>query len=714
MKIKKFLVVLIAIIALVMGYFLVQNYNHELFVRYFQYQDRIAQIEKKELIPIDINVSHHNTENVRDFFKKLVVFCKDRYTFHINYSIPKENGTGKISNFSLYTDNQDIINDLATRNIKGISFNNLEDKKYITTDLSDQASAGKLELIDNAVFDRYDGTVRIETLNNSIEKLGSLETMPFCFYSNDVKGFESELDQFLEAEGLSSTVSYTNFYGSYAGAQLEQITNQNITKLLSIAAYTAIIYVLFFVVYIAKHKKSVLIQRVHGISVFKIVKDNTIVMLVNNYVIFNLLFYGSAYYFSRQKLFGELELIKQMIIVSLGLLFFFVLAFILIYIATAYSAKVDSLKRQAYSNKNVFIALAIKVLVLILVTAPLLEMFSSAYANGKGYQFFNKNKELFKDLCYIEYGFSTLDNQELVFNYFLENDGIFCNFEYYYFNTYEYLKETFPTIYDEEGLAKAAITYPVIYVNENYLKSLDKSIYTVNGKKLDLSKFTDEVLLVPEACHVDDFSTMTFGSEKEIIKVKNNGMFINYRNDDTPSLNNPVIYLVKKKNVVFYFDQLFIPEDKNNPTKINNIIKDLCGDEDVKIVSNNKTIASKIADIYSEFKETFVLLCLYALIYIGIIYQTVFWFIEEFKKTLLLEYLFGKSKYERYFKLFFLNIVFYLIPLICCVAYQDVAFGGVFKLYLLTIIFEILTMYILIQKTEKDNANIILKGESGL
>lgn len=713
MKLKRFLVILIIIMAIIMGYFFNQNYNQDLFYRYYSYQDRIAQLEDKEVIPIDIVVSNHNEVNVRGFLEKLVVFCKDRHTFNINYSIPKEKGSGDISYFTLYTDNQDIIDDLASRNVKGINFNNLEEKKYITTDLNDKDSTDTIELIDNSVFDRYDREIRIETINNSIEKLGTLDRMAFCFYSNDSKGFESELDQFLEEEGLSTSVSYTNFYGGYTGAQLSQITNDNLNKLIGIAAYVTIIYALFFVIFTAKHKKSILIQRIHGISVFKVVKDHTLKMFIGNYVFFNLIFYGSTYFFTKQRLFEEPELLKQMIVVSGGLFVFFLIAFIVIYLSVAYISKIDGLKKQGNTNINLFVSIAIKIIILILVSAPLLEMFSSVYVNGRDYLFFNRNKDLFNDLCYIEDGLKTYDNIELVFNYFLENEGIYCDFEYYYFNTYEFLKENFPDVYDEDELAKAAIHYPVIYVNDNYLDSLDKTIYTVDGQKLDLSKFSDDVLLVPQSCHLDDFSTITLNKEKEIVKIKNNGTFINYRNDGLMSLDNPIIYLVKKKNIISYFDRLFLPVDKNNPNKINNIIKELCGEE-VKLTSYDNFIASNIIDIYASFKEAVVLLCLYAIIYIGIIYQSVFWFIEEFKKTLLIEYVFGKDKCERYFKLFVLNIIFYFIPIICCLTFQEVAIFDLLKLYLWTIIFEILIMYISIRRIEKGNANIILKGESSL
>lgn len=713
MKIKRYLIILMISLSVIIAYFCNQNYNQDLYYRYFSYLDRIGQIEEKHVIPIAVSILDHNEITVKNFLEKIIEFCNDYdYTFNISYTTPKENSAGTIEHFALYTKNPNILKDLASRNAKGLKFNDLNETGYYSTNLNDKDCVGWIELIDNSIWDRYNEIVWFETLNNSIEYISTLDSIAFCFYDEDVSRFEANFNKFLKNENLNNKINFQNYYEGYHGAQLQTITNEKVNKLLTLVVYVVVIYILFFIIDMIKQKKTILIQRIHGIGIVQIVCDKLLKMFAIHYFIFNLIMYITLYILTNKKLFYEPELLKQTVIISIGLLGFFIGAFVICCFAVNFIIQIKTIKSQGNSHKNLFAVLIIKILLLIIFTAPVLNILSEAITNGKNYYFINNNKDIFNNLYRIDGGINKLDDQEKVFNHYLKNGGIYCDFQQYYFRTYDFLKENYPQM-NEEELEQTAIKYPIIYVNANYLKSLDKKVYTIGGTEVDIDNLDDDVLLVPQACDLNDFSNMMFNGEKKKILIKNPGMFVNYSVEELLLLENPIIYLTTKKNFTCYFDHLFIPLENNNVNKISDQILKI-SDNKARIQSYDNTIELSIFNIQSFFKEAFVLSVLYLIIYISIIYQSVFWFIEEFKKTLLLEYLFGKSKIERYFYLFFLNIIFYLIPIVCCGIIQKVVVLDMIKLYVCTIVFEIVIMCLMIRNIEKNNANVILKGESNL
>jgi len=107
-----------------------------------------------------------------------------------------------------------------------------------------------------------------------------------------------------------------------------------------------------------------------------------------------------------------------------------------------------------------------------------------------------------------------------------------------------------------------------------------------------------------------------------------------------------------------------------------------------------------------------MIIALYIIIYASLLYQSVFWFIEEFKKLLMVEYIFGHSKKERYQGLYVLNGIIYSVPLIVNVLFKDISLFSIIKLYVISLITEMIIMYIIIRKLEKSNVGVILKGEN--
>lgn len=166
MKIKKFLIIIAVLLSLTVSYYLVKNYNFNLVVRYHSYQDYASIVENKAVVPLSIVTKDNFQADL--FIEKLKESFDDR-TFVIT-SVDKDEQDRNIYNTILYSNNEDLIKDLALRKAKGLSFDN-NDEGYYSGDFYDENATDYLEIIDNQLFDTYHEQVRIMTLNTGKEIL---------------------------------------------------------------------------------------------------------------------------------------------------------------------------------------------------------------------------------------------------------------------------------------------------------------------------------------------------------------------------------------------------------------------------------------------------------------------------------------------------------------------------------------------------------------
>lgn len=710
MKIKKFLIIIAVLLSLTVSYYLVKNYNFNLVVRYHSYQDYVSIVENKAVVPLSIVTKDNFQADL--FIEKLKESFDDR-TFVIT-SVDKDEQDRNIYNTILYSNNEDLIKDLALRKAKELSFDN-NDEGYYSSDFYDENATDYLEIIDNQLFDTYHEQVRIMTLNTGKEILADSNGFMLFFFDDDPVTLEKEFADFLETTGLRNQISFSNFYEGYSGVAINDLMMDGMRDIRIITLCVLIIYVLFFVILIYKKRKTILIQNIHGISLANILSKDLVKTLIFHFIIFVFGILAGTNLLTSGKVFDEKDLINQIIEIIKLVGFGYIFAILIIYFLLKTMLRINNIKKSEQSTKNLFIMLAVKIVFLIAVSTSFINITGQTVKQVKLYLFFNKYYDVLENLATVGVLYPSVSDSHTVFEYYFNHGGYYADFDTYETNTYEFLQETFGDDMDEEELQASALEYPVIYANTDYIDSFNRPIYKTDGTEIDLSKIDENIMLVPEKCRLDDFSKYSNGIDEniEVIKIKNPGAYIDYTFNTAYEvvLEDPIIYIITKSDLLSN-QYLTVPLDKISREEITAQVLELT-DKKAQIESNQNQLELEMYNIKNTLIDNGILFVLYLIIYISIIYQTLYLFIDEFKKLLIIEYLFGKTRLQRYGDIFVLNLLSYFIPLFCCIILRN-NIADLLKLYSITYIGEILVMYLMIHKIERHNTSIILKGESGL
>jgi len=558
---KKYLSILIILLSIALSYFTYQNYNAGLFSKYREFQDYIAILEGKNAIPLFVSIKDNDKEYIHEFIDQLIEFSKNRYSFTFVYK--EYDDTKTISYFSLYTQNNDIIDDLEKRGASGIDFENRHKQGYYTTDLTDKNAKGYIEILDNQIFNDHDCYTRIVSLEDSIDSIITKDEFALYFFDTNVNEFELAFQDFLKENHLDERVSFINLYEAFHGAQFELIEQEDMKQIFSYIIYVGFVYMAFLLIYFIKKKKTILIQRLHGISQVRIVFQEILPLFIVHYILFVLGFLCCMYLLTQGKMFHESALFKEIGIIFIGLAVILILTSLIIYLLVKLFISIKSLKSSSYSSKNVIYVMIIKMIVLSFLTAPIIEIFGECYDLGISYYYIQDQYDTISKMSYIDGNMKDSKNNDIVFNYYNQKDGIFCDFETYATNTLEYLTETFPEI-DKDMLNEQALDFPVIYVNANYLENFQQSIYKKDGTVLNLKEYDTDKLLVPSQYMSGRLENVLINGshiqgEIETIEIRNTGTFVNYALTEPYTLTNPVIYLVTQKNENCYMNNFYIP-----------------------------------------------------------------------------------------------------------------------------------------------------------
>lgn len=708
---KKFLLIIITILSIILSYITYTNYNFSLFVNYYQFQDYIALQENKKAIPLFINIQNNNENFMKRFVSQLIEFSNNKYTFTFIYA--DFNDTTEISNFALYTQNNKIVEDLRNRGANGIEFESLKNQGYYSTNMIDINAKGYIKILDNHIFDNYNQCTRIISLNDSIKSLSSRKDIALYFFDTDIDKFENQFQNFIEKNHFDENISYENLYDGYHGAQLDLTSQEGIKEAFSLIISSAAVYIAFLFIYFTKKKKTILIQRLHGISQMKIIIREVLPMLFKHYVIFMIMFLICMWLLTSGEMIYEHELINKIAVILIGLAIIFIMTVIIIYFLVSLFISLKSLKSSSYSGKNVIYVMIIKIIVISLLTGPMIKVIGECHELCNSYINIQNQYNTISKLSFINGDMNKSENNNIVFNHFSHKNGIYCDFDTYYNNTLDALKETYPDI-DEDELNEQALDFPVIYVNANYIKAMKQKIYAKNGTELDLNKFDKDKLLVPSQYMFGRLNNVLISGSQiqgkiETIEIMNTGTYVNYGLRDPYTLTNPVIYLVTQKNDNCQMQNFYIPYDNDLADKIYELTN-----ENADLKSCQSFLDNDLREIKDNIIRYGAITVLYVCIYTSLIYQSAFWFIEEFKKLLMIEYIFGKSRNERYRELYIINEMIYIVPFILNVFITKISFISVFCLYLFSICIELMIMYVIIRKIETKNVGTILKGDYSL
>lgn len=709
MKIKSFILFLTCILAIVMSFFSYEYQNLSYYYKYFSYNDYITLLEEKEVVPLWIELNDPSQDSISDLLTQLTVFSSENNVDYAIVTNVRKDISTSVNKYYLYINNQAVYDDFKERGAMGIDFASIQSQGYYTTDINDKEATGKVRILDNYIFNQYATHSQFLPVLQSINEIENQKGFYVYFYSNHAQLFSEKIESWLQ-EKYSNSLHYINDKDIYHAAELENFSQESINKLRSLLISIGFIYGTYLIVYFMKKKRHIMIQKIYGISVNKIVFKDLIYLFLCIFLIFNIILYGSNYMISHQQTFTDNTLFHMLIQMSVMMFIILCIISIMIYVFVRSLTSLKHLSNGHSNQKSIFMTLTLKIVILIFMTIPFITSFTSFVTSLKQGYFLNKNYDLISQNYYIDGSFKNSENDEKVMNYYFQNDGLFCDFMTGYGQRYEVLKEQFPDV-DQEDLKDSSINFPLIYVSQNYLLQ-QNNIYDTQHNEIDLKQYSSDILLVPSQYIKEDLEKAYLGYEVPIIEIENTGSFINFYDIEPRIIQNPVIYLCNQYNSRLQMDMLFIPKH-NSLQDISKNINELTGETPI-MIDYEKRVDSNIINIKKQIFEFGTMAILYIVLFVGIIYQTTFLFIEQYKKILSILYVFGKNKYERYLTLIIINLAVYIVPIIIQILINKISILSFIYFYSVCFIFECVCMFVFIRHLEKHSINIILKGEEKL
>ena len=352
----------------------------------------------------------------------------------------------------------------------------------------------------------------------------------------------------------------------------------------------------------------------------------------------------------------------------------------------------------------------LKVLVIGLILPHFITMSSDIIKSINNYYSIHNNWDLINNLAYFDTEFDSSETSDYIFNYYLENGGLYVDFDFYTSRQRDYLRSVTPEEYWNQQ-EESVIDYPMIYANANYLE--DHMIKDISGDIIDLKSFNKDVLLVPQKYKNKDLNKAMYSQEREIVYIQDSGSYVNLKLSEPLNLTNPVIHLVTQKtSEVMLQHYLFLPIQNKSISDYRSEIKNM-NQVDANIKKYN-VASSHLKDSETQIKETLLIFVVYIVFMVTLIYQSVYLYIYENQLRISLAYMNGYSQMERYRELSLYIPLTYFFILLLGIFIFHIAIIPLVLFCLLSLFIEILTHYIMIRRFESKNIAAILKGESEL
>ena len=377
-----------------------------------------------------------------------------------------------------------------------------------------------------------------------------------------------------------------------------------------------------------------------------------------------------------------------------------------------------NLKRDSAVGFANLIALMLKVILVVLMITPFINLFSDAPLVLEEYFILRKNKaNMLNNLAIQGLSWDVIVNPgklNQTFEFFEKQNWVYHDFSANYLpqEILERLLERLPPEMHKDAL----IQHPYIIANANYLKDYD--IRDLGGSPIDFNALEHNTLLVPEAYKDDVFTDLYYlRKDKHTIFIQNGGTFYNHYPllPDIKMLrqDNPVILFINKmeSDMKWNGNFLSIRNEGDTEKEVNDFLVD-------NQIDNAITIASMDSDYYvvvqrnnSQVLNFAVTLCLYVLMIVIFQFQTVFVYFSESKDEVALNYLFGKTYFQRYGFLILNSSLVYIVPLLVGISMLKISYKFMLLYVLFGIILDFIVSTVMIRSFEKKKTLSVLKGE---
>ena len=396
---------------------------------------------------------------------------------------------------------------------------------------------------------------------------------------------------------------------------------------------------------------------------------------------------------------------------------FWVVANLISYFVLTKVGRATNLKRDSAVGFANLITLLLKVILIALMITPFINLFSDAPLVLEEYVILRKNKaNMLNNLVIVSIvtDNAALEKLVLTFNYFEKLNWVYHDFSANYLpkEILERLLERLPPEMHKEAL----VQHPYIIANANYLKDYD--IRDLDGSPIDFNALEHNTLLVPKAYKDDVFTDLYYlGPDKHTVFIQNGGTFYNHYPllPDIEMLrqDNPVILFINKMDSDMGWNGNFLSIRNEGDTgkKVNDFLVDNQIDNVIRIASTDSDYYTVVQRNNSQVFNFAVTLCLYVLMIFIFQFQTVFVYFSESKDEVALNYLFGKTYFQRYGFLILNSSLAYIVPLLVGISMLKVNYKFMLLYVLFGIILDFIVSTVMIRSFEKKKTLSVLKGE---
>lgn len=635
-------------------------------------------------------------------FYEIIKFCNQRNIDFVVRSEEDDYRGLRVTNY-VYTKKKNLFSKLKIVNYQDIDFSDIKSNQYYTTDINDKNNKGILRTIDEHYFD--DGSqFTIKNMHETDKIIKMLKSSSgMCFFVND-KDYND-----LEKLFKENRIQYEDMTKGYSPVQIQEVKEERAEYLENILLSSVIIIGLLISVYLLKSNHKMMIMRLNGVSILKIIRIMILPFFIVELLLFSLGLYLTTYIcagFINQYNYDMYFSNIDMIVKFMALLF---ILGILIYIFIHFTSHLKYLKKNRDIKHYMELAILLKVVLIGIMLPQLITIVPREISSLSNCIALNVNRDYMSSLAFI-YSLESSDGNTEAFNMYINNEGVYADFDYYTWNQEDYLKESVEERYWYQ-LEDIVLKYPMIYANANYLEN--KKIYDENGHELNLKSYDEDVLLVPRRYAGENLKPAMYSKELKIIYIKDNGIFYNIMPRSPYYLMNPVIHLVTKKSEEVKIDYLYLPITHKSIAEYQKEIKQAIS-ENPDIKDNKDSIESTIETMKEDFYKDSMVMFMYMSILLIVIYQSVYLYINENSKKLALGYMFGYSKKERYFELFIYIPLTYIILALVGIVILKLGIKNLIIFIAMSLLIESLVYYVLISRFENRNISNILKGENEL
>lgn len=607
---------------------------------------------------------------------------KHEISFFINNSYKDDNCLYTILDHYIFSNNKDILNSYDIETNNAIDFGKVGNKYYSTKEGND--SSGRIRILDNDFFNRYLEIHRFKSLG-SYQGNGSIYFQVVCN--------ETTFKEF--SNWISERYDFTNITGEMSEVVLyedHEVVSKQVKQLLQIGI---ILFATIMVVIVIRKQRTYMIQRMMGVSTFRIVLrefGKLFALLVIDFILictisFLLLCKESSA--SRTAFMFDILGFVGIFIVVL------IIIWLLIGLFIQMVSSVKYLNNNHYFDKLFYIQSIIRVIVTVILISPIMNSIDSAKPYINNYMTVKDMKDKIVNMYSLDY---IPDRSKDVFNDYYD-EAYYSNFSSYYSNY---------RLMEENDTSKDDIyPYPFIRVNDRYLRDYDP-IYDLNGNMLDLDNFVDNTILVPEEFKDGDLSMYQVDDE-DIVYIKNTGNYYNYKLEEPFKLNNPIIYLEREYSFETEIQSYFFKTDDIKMLQ-KQLDKYSTVNGEMNLISTQYRYDYFSSSLYQEVIEFGLLVLIYVVMLVVLIVQAILVYFNEHGKLVAISYSLGRGMLRRYFDLIIVNGLSY-IGIIIASYMINLKTSYLIIFIVLLLISDLIITFSYSRYLEKQKLVALLKGE---